>query len=183
MKRTSGFTLIELIVTLAIAAILLAIAIPALGSLIRDASMTTTVNDFVTSINLARSEAVKRGRRVTMCESRPPYTECTKTKDWSQGWLIFEDTSNVGTRQDDEAIIHIHPGIATRITISGKPNIAHYISYSGKGIAQLPNRVYHAGSIEFCDGHDNAKSKTIKINFLGRPRTLDGAAGCPRKSS
>ncbi len=181
MKRNSGLTLIELIITIAIAATLLSLAIPGFGALISETKISTVTNDLVASINLTRSEAVKRGTRATLCASRPPYTACTETSDWSHGWIIFEDRNAFGTREEDEPIIHTHPAVENPITIRGKPTIANYLSYNSTGLSRLPNGGFQAGRIEICDGRDNTRARSIVINRLGRPRTNSGATECTRK--
>ena len=67
-EYNSGFTLMELMVTIAIAAILVGIAIPSFTSIIVSNRLTTSANELVTALNLARSEAVKRGMRITFCK-------------------------------------------------------------------------------------------------------------------
>ncbi|MGB5065269.1 MAG: GspH/FimT family pseudopilin, partial [Candidatus Competibacter sp.] len=69
MNRKSGFTLIELMITVALAAIVLTLGVPAFQETIRNNRLATTVNDFISSLNLTRSEAIKRGTRVTLCKS------------------------------------------------------------------------------------------------------------------
>jgi type IV fimbrial biogenesis protein FimT len=82
-KFNQGFTLVELMVTLAVAAIILAIAAPSFSQMIRDHRLITTANDFMGTMQLARSEAIRRGVQVTML----PITQ----GDWSSGWNVFTD--------------------------------------------------------------------------------------------
>lgn len=67
MKRESGFTLIELVVTIAVAAILMAVAIPSFRGTLQNNRMTTQANEFVTAFNMARSEAIRRAQNVIIC--------------------------------------------------------------------------------------------------------------------
>ncbi len=96
MNRNSGFTLIELMVVLAVAAILATTAAPAFWNMIQNSRTTTQANELVTAINLARSEAIKRGERVEICASANPASgECGGVGDWSDGWLVrLEDDSS-----------------------------------------------------------------------------------------
>ena len=87
MNRDSGFTMIELLVTVAIAAIVLAIGIPNFSKLLKENRTTTQTNLFVSSVNLARSEAVKRGVPVTLCASTDTIS-CAESTDWSTGWIF-----------------------------------------------------------------------------------------------
>ena len=95
MKNDAGFTLIELIVTVAIAAIVLAIAVPSFQETITSNRLTTFSNTFVASLNLARSEAIKQNRRVTLCSSTDGLS-CA-TGGYQQGWIIFIDSNNNAT--------------------------------------------------------------------------------------
>lgn len=84
--REQGFTLMELIVTLAVAAIILSFGVPGFTSFIDNNRATTHTNDLVTALNLARSEATRRGATVSVCSSTDGAT-CNGTSDWSTGWV------------------------------------------------------------------------------------------------
>jgi type IV fimbrial biogenesis protein FimT len=84
-SRASGFSLVELVITVTIAGILTAIAIPSFSSVISNNRLTTYSNDFVGALNLARSEAIKRGSQVTVKRLGPT------AKEWQWGWDVFVD--------------------------------------------------------------------------------------------
>src|SRR4030065_950469 len=87
-----GFTLVELVVVLAVGAILLAIAIPSYAFLVNSSRLAAVTNDLVTALHLARSEAIKRSIRVTVCKTSNAMAVsplCDATASWQQGWLVF----------------------------------------------------------------------------------------------
>ena len=94
----SGFTVLELMIVIALLAILTVIAVPSFRSAIQNNRITAQTNDLITAFQLARSEAVKRGRPVSVCASDVIQAEidgtdpvCDTSGDWSQGWLAFVD--------------------------------------------------------------------------------------------
>ncbi|WP_438438153.1 GspH/FimT family pseudopilin [Hydrogenophilus thermoluteolus] len=87
-----GVTLVELMVTIAVAAILLAVAVPGFRNLIVSNRLTATTNAFVAALNLARIEAVKRNARVTLCKTADPNAtapNCAASATWSQGAIVL----------------------------------------------------------------------------------------------
>lgn len=89
-RRGQGFTLIELMITISIAGILLAIAIPSMRDMIHQNRLAGHVNEFVAANMLARSEAIKRGKTVTLCRSTSAESASACTAgagDWNTGWL------------------------------------------------------------------------------------------------
>lgn len=98
-----GFTLVELMVTVTVIAVLLAVAVPSFSDLILSGRLTSYANDFVASTHLARSEAIKRNARVSMCVSANG-TSCA-TGNWSQGWVVFHDANASNTIDSGEAVI------------------------------------------------------------------------------
>ena len=90
MNRQHGFTLVELIITMAIAAILMTVAVPSFTTTIKNNRLVTQANLLVASIGLARSEAVKLGRTATVCVSSDQAT-CTGETNWSLGWMVWVD--------------------------------------------------------------------------------------------
>lgn len=138
--KQSGFTLIELMVVLAIAVILITSAIPGFQSFIQNNRLSTTAHQFVTSINLARSEAVKRGKQVTMCKSNNS-SSCTGNDGWEQGWIVFVDNNGDGQRQTGgtpEELLRVQNKFSGNITISGQDDVENLISYTESG---FPERI------------------------------------------
>jgi len=90
MKQQSGLTLLELMITLAVAGILISLAAPQFRSMVQNNRITTQVNEFVTAVNMARSEAVRAGEPVTLCASQDQES-CTNPGDgdWAIGWILL----------------------------------------------------------------------------------------------
>jgi len=95
ISRRSGFTVIELMITVGIIAILATIAAPSLRDLVKNARMTSLVNDLMGDLSVARAEAVKRGVPVSVCTSNNG-TSCTAS-EWRYGWIIFAESNTTGT--------------------------------------------------------------------------------------
>lgn len=173
--KQSGLTLIELLVVLAIAAIITTTAVPSFQSFIQNNRMSTTVHKFVSSLNLARSEAVKRGERVTMCKSNNAST-CSNGGNWSQGWIVFVDDNDNGQRETaSEELIRAQNTIDGSTTISGQDDVENYVSYAGTGFAQLITGATldtTQSTLIFCDSRQfGDHARAIIISTTGSVRS------------
>jgi len=108
MNRQHGFTLIELMITLGIAAILLTVAVPSFNTTIKNNRLVTHANLLVSSIGLARSEAVKHGRTATVCVSSDQAT-CTAETNWELGWMVWVDLNTNNQPDAGEERKFVHP--------------------------------------------------------------------------
>jgi type IV fimbrial biogenesis protein FimT len=94
----AGFTIIELMITVALASILLAVAVPSFTQMIVGNRLTTQTNDMVAAISLARSEAIKRNANVTLCRAASNLTDCVTASGTWQNWVI-RTTAGIVVRQ------------------------------------------------------------------------------------
>lgn len=85
--REKGFTLFELIITIAVAATIVSIGVPAFRSFLQNNRAVTHTNELVTALNLARNEATRRGREIQVCGSSNG-TSCNTATDWTGGWIV-----------------------------------------------------------------------------------------------
>lgn len=106
MKRENGFTLIELLITIVVVSILLAAAAPAFNGFIKNNRVTAQANDLISAIQLARSEALKRGTGATICASST-HTTCNTDQDWKSGWIVFSDLNRDGAPNNEDPSIPI----------------------------------------------------------------------------
>ena len=174
MKLSRGFTLIELMVTLAVVSILLTIAVPSYRELIQSNRMSTQANLLLSDLNAARSEAVKRRIPVTLCKSSTQ-SACATSGGYEQGWIIFTDHNRDGGVDAGEMILRTQGTSGSDLTIRGKSPIQNRISFFDSG------NVSTSGSIIFCDSRikvfntDRAKARAIIISQPGRFRTVTGS--------
>ena len=165
--RQRGVTLVELLVTIAVLAIVLALAVPGYGSLVNNIRLSSLTNDLVSALNLARSEAIKRGVRVTLCKSANPMaTEpaCQISGSWQDGWVAFVDRDVVGQRDVDDQLLMVWQG-SDHANIAAS-NFNTFVSYMPDGRSRGPNNLA-TGSLNIClDGN----RRRIILNSTGRIR-------------
>ena len=159
----SGFTLLELMVTLAVAAIVVTIAVPNFRSVVQSNNSAALTNDIVGALNYARSEAVRRGRPVSVCASvdQQQCSSGTGETDWAPGWIVFTDEGTAGVRDGTDAVLRIWQ--APR----GRPDMTAdrpFVRYLGSGLAE-------AGLIVDARLPDGAcySDRTIRVSRGGRP--------------
>jgi len=108
-QHHSGFTFIEMIVGLAIAAILIAVGVPSFSTFMENAKISTTTNDYMFSLHKARSEAVKRVSGTGMCPSKTSMdadASCSNGASYGDGWIVYADENKNRTMDVDEEILH-----------------------------------------------------------------------------
>lgn len=156
-QRQTGLTMIELMIVVAIAAILAAIAAPSFNDFIDNTRLTSTMSQLSGDLNRARSEAIKRNSWVLVCARS---TDIACGTDWGDGWLVCQDSSNDGTDNCDSSTatnpnpIAVHQSINTNFTLTG----------SAASIRFNPNGTGTAGTLNLVSG---AKSRTANIVATG----------------
>ena len=167
MNKNSGFTLIELMVTLSIAAILMGIAVPSFQTVIKDNRIVTQTNQLVTALNLARSEAIKRGVRVTVCKSANR-AACTTAGTWDQSWLVFVDSvSPIGTIDTNDLVLRSFEPVPQGVTMRSGDNFANFISYKPNGISEGATDLA-TDTFGICDSRGVASARALSLNNTGR---------------
>ena len=165
MIRQKGFTLLELMVTLFIASIVLALAVPSFQDLSVRNRLVTYTNDLISTINLARSEAVRRGASVTICHSNDSET-CSGT--WNDGWITFFDADADGDTDDadDEPVLRVHEGLATRYTLGADAAVATRVTFGADGSAHATGvfAVCHDGAAERLARHHSHAPATPRCD-------------------
>jgi type IV fimbrial biogenesis protein FimT len=117
--KARGFTLVELLVTIAIAAILLALAAPSFKRTIQSNNMSNAVNTFMSDLRYARSEAIRRGGRVILCrtdlpESATPSCDTsagTTGKGWATGWIVMLDVDGDGNWSSGDQMLRLQSAL------------------------------------------------------------------------
>jgi type IV fimbrial biogenesis protein FimT len=184
--RGRGFTLIELITTLAVAGILVTLAVPSFTEVIKNNRLITQTNDFVTALNLARSEAIRRSDRVTVCKSTDE-ASCSAGGGWDQGWIVFHDVNGDGVVTNPTTnVLRVHGALNSGTTLRGDANLADYVSYVSTGATQKfagGASATQSGVLVMCDDRGFvSQAKGIQISATGRVSTTSAtstaAGGC-----
>ncbi len=166
-----GFTLIELIVVLAIAAVMMSVALPDLRQMIRSQQLKAAVNDLFGAIELTRSQAIARGRKVELVAAGGD------APDWRAGWVVFLDQDGDRRPGDGEEVIMRHGPLAEGIAVvsafssqQGAPYLAY--NSTGRSCSDTSSLAARWGTLSMAA---DRQTRRIKINMLGRARICDPA--------
>src|SRR5450432_2934716 len=134
LAKSSGFTMIELMMTIAIGAIVLVLAVPSFRYVTNSNRIAAEINGLLGDLQFARSEAIKEGRTVTVCVSTNG-TSCTGTPNWEGGWIVFSDPANVGVVDAGENILRVQKTFSGTDTFTASPNTLTTVTFNREGYA------------------------------------------------
>ena len=137
IKRQSGFTLYELLITVLVIGVILTIGIPNMSEFTQNSRLTSTSNDLLSSFQLARSEAARSRGNITICASPDPLGANPNCGgDFSTGWIIFIDTNgDINRAGPGENVLRAHPAPPSGVTVTPE-NGATYFAFAGTGLGR-----------------------------------------------
>lgn len=180
-RKTSGFTILELMITLTVASVIMALAVPSFRDFIKNSRMSGASNDLLTSLQLARTEAIKRRHSVALCASANPNAAvpgCTGSFNGA-GWVVWDDADNDSNIDGGETVLARHITLDPALTVSESANV---VAYQPSGFLGVNQTNY----ILLCDDRANAQlgnsyfKRAISISKTGRGavrRTTDEFVG------
>lgn len=161
MSKQDGLTLIELLISLALLAVVLTTAVPALGRFMQEQRLTASANQLVTHLQFARGEAITRNATVTACPSADGGS-CTGGNRWDEGWIVYRDPKHQAQPDGPEDVLrvvqaspglHMHSGGRFRVR------------FKGSGTAYGTNL-----TIRVCTPGDPAAARAVIVSNPGRVR-------------
>ena len=183
-----GFTLIEILVVVAVVSIMLSIAVPSFTSFISSYKATAAINDFLQSVVQTRNEAMRQSRSMTMAPVTPG--------DWRSGWIIFHDTASgacptkpnaVVDTTEQASVVFRHEALPASISVvngAGSGNAftdstATYISFDGTGYSRQYCAGAQVGGIVMTNlTGSSTESRTLCLAAMGRARVVRGVYAC-----
>ena len=187
-----GFTLIELMVIIAIMGVLAMLAAPALGSFVSRSNMRSLSNDFTMGIQRTRSEAINRNECVVMCMSanvsdnsvtKP--TCDTGNTNWAAGWIVFRypacspNSSGAfpAANYEIEDVIFRREGVDARYRLNTGSPARRYVVFNSRGVSGIGAGTFNLSDANAADA-DKKFDRTFCLDSMGRVRVLEYAATC-----
>ena len=159
--KNIGFSLMELLLTILVASIVLGLALPGFANSAARARQQAEVNALFHGVHLARKEAIRRRQLVSICPS-PDGVTCSPGRDWSEGWILFENTDQDSPPERDaaEPLILSHdanPQLRIR---------SNRYAFSSRGVRRRATN----GTIVVCDRAGRIPPRALVVSYTGRPR-------------
>ena len=173
--RALGFTLIELMVTIAIAAVLMVIGVPSFLAFQRNSELTSATNSFIAALSAARGEAMKRGRQAVIVPRA--------NNNWATGWTVFIDTDNNQQFNGSDILIVQGGALPSYFTATGQgtaQNSPAYIMFNPSGYTQTSDSTFQSATLKIERNDISGMEKTnqtriVVIAKTGRARACQPA--------
>lgn len=180
LPKQAAFTMIELMVTLTILGIMLALAAPSFQTLVKNNRIAAETNRLVVDMQFARSEALKRGASVIMCRSGNPAAATPgcggAPNTWSSGWLVYASgDANKTYEVATDTLLRVAQASPGGLTI--KANGASNSDLEFKGDSST-NQGGGTARFAICDDRGNAHGRMIEIPPVGKPRRAAAVPSC-----
>jgi type IV fimbrial biogenesis protein FimT len=163
-----GFTLVEMMTSIAVLAITLALAVPSLAGIVRTSKVRAAQAELISSLMLARSEASKRGVTVSVGASAP-----TSGSEFSAGWTVWIDANSDGVVDSSEIVIRRYPDISSGVVLGTTGNVTR-VSFGPTGFLTPAA----TATFKVCARSDTTKGYTVALQPVGLADVNDQAT-CP----
>ena len=168
--RQAGLTLPEVLITLAIVAVLISSTVPSMKSLIASQRVSSIAREIYSCFMLARSEAVKRRQAVSLCKSTDGQVCAESGNNWETGWLIFTDADSDGVLETGDQLIKTFGALPAGVTLIWNQGLS--AGYNSLGLARL------AGSFVLCESTaSGVDARELVLSLTGRLRVAE-RTGC-----
>jgi type IV fimbrial biogenesis protein FimT len=179
-RSQRGFTLAELLVTLAVGAIVLSLGVPSYTQFTQNARQVRSANDLLSSLHAARDMAVTRNARVTVCPSSSG-TDCDSA-DWKSGWIVFVD-QDANRAVGAGEVVALTGDELDAMNVSSS-EFSQFLIFRPNGRIMVNNTRENTGEFTLCDRRGPAHARVVVIDMSGRPQVSKyGADGslptCP----
>ena len=182
--RHRGLTLIELMIALAVAGVLLALAGPSFQQALGKNRLSSTASEFTGAVQLARAEAIRQNRRVTLCRSTDG-SACDSTGSTWPGWIVFVDLDSDGVRDNNEPIVKAGTIAAPVLALSSASVTAagERITFRGDGTARgADGQSLLTGIVALCvpvaDPAENVRDVSLAFGSRTAVRRRNGGGAC-----
>ena len=175
-RHSAAFTLVELIIALAIASLLLAMAGTAFHDWLASAQLANHAKHLAETMTRARTEAIRRGHRVNLCKTAG-LRQCDNRGGWSAGFIVFADINRDGQVGNDESVIEVDGRAPPGITVDANKPLENYVSYTSLGYARLLNGALQMGTLTVC--RKGQRALHVVLAGSGRVRIEKTDTRCP----
>jgi len=173
---TKGFSLVELMVTVAVLGVITAIAIPSFSEILDSSKRASVAGELASDFALARTEAARRGKRVTVCVSSDGTTCSNSAADWNSGWIVFSDVAADGvlTIADGDELLRRRDALSSSLSF-----VPSGFTTSGRVQFRPSGSVDSEGALLLCKpGKSGANGRLISLKFSGAVTRTTGVT-CP----
>lgn len=181
-----GLTLVELMITISIAGILLALAVPSLQTFVSRNAMRSLANDFTLGLQRTRAEAINRNQCMVMCKSSTANTSqpvCDTTLDnWAVGWAVYGVPScDIADRPDSateaatqaEQLVFAKEGTDARYTLAVQGTAVRAIMFNARGVPDLAGASrFNLSDSQSTTAENNQYGRTLCVDKVGRVRSI-----------
>lgn len=165
-RRQDGFTLAELLVTLAVGAVVLSLGVPSYSQFTQDSQQVRSANELLATLHAARDLAVTRNVRVTVCPSTDG-VRCAEG-DWQTGWIVFVDEDGNRAVGDGESVSVAGDELDAIRVVSSE--FSRFVIFRPNGRIMVDNTRQNSGEFTLCDRRGPSHARVVVIDMSGRPR-------------